>query len=1000
MDQPFNNRPKPHHINKIGMNMFVKKACALIAISLLSHLVQAQESTSKTPEFLQYTQSKWVDSIMKSLTPEERIGQLIWIRAFSNKGQEHRAEILRALEKWNIGGLVFFQGNPLEQVKLMNKFQNATKVPLIGAIDAEWGLGMRLDNTISFPFQMALGAITDNDLIYKMGKEVAHQIKRVGLHLNFAPVADVNNNPNNPVISYRSFGEDKIKVAQKSIAYMQGMQDGGLITTAKHFPGHGDTSTDSHFDLPQIDHSLNRLNDVELYPFKELIHAGISGVMVAHLNIPALDPSGRPSTLSKPIITELLKEKLDFKGLIVSDAMEMKGVTKGSQPGVVDMQAILAGNDVLELVQDVSKAISEIKNAINTGILSQKEVDHKVRKILAAKQWVGLNKYRPIPLTDLLEDINRPEALLLERKLTEASLTVLKNETDLLPLKRLDTLKIMSISIGSDTLTEFQKTLGLYTVVDHFTLPVAATADNIEAVRKKISAYNMVLIGIHDDGPRPMNTIKFSKPLTSFIASLPFEKSVVSYFKNPYSLNKLDNLEKAKGLVIAYQDSPSAQELTAQLLFGGIGASGRLPISIGKKFKAGDGIALTGGIRFKYTLPEDAGMDSKTLIRGVDSLMQQAMEAKAIPGGQLFVARNGKVVLHKAYGLKKYNDTTKVNTQDLYDLASVTKISSALPALMKLYDEEKFDLNKGFDDYLPYFKNSNKAHIPFRDILTHQARFVPFITYWTGTLRKNGSYKWNTFKKDSSARFPIKIASDMWLYRNYQKKILKATKKSPLLEKKEYKYSDLPFMLFPTLIEKITETDFVDYLNHNFYKKLGAGTLTYNPSEKFDLKRIIPTEHDFIFRHRPVHGTVHDEGAAMLGGISSNAGLFSNANDLAKLMQMYLNWGTYGGERFISEKTLTEFTQVQFPENNNHRGLGFDKPYLKYIGENSNTAKDASSTSFGHTGFTGIYAWMDPQEDLLYLFLSNRVLPTRNNTSLYKLNTRTQIQQVLYDAIN
>lgn len=981
------------------MNMFVKKTCALIVIALLSHLVQAQENAPKTPEFLQYVQSGWVDSIMRSMTPEERIGQLIWIRAFSNKGPEHRAEILRAIEKWHVGGLVFFQGDPLTQLKLMNEYQSAAKVPLIGAIDAEWGLGMRLDNTISFPFQMALGAITDNDLIYEMGKEVAYQIKRVGLHLNFAPVADVNNNPDNPVINYRSFGEDKIKVAQKSIAYMKGMQDGGLITTAKHFPGHGDTNTDSHLDLPRINHDRERLDDVELYPFKELIHAGISGVMVAHLNIPALDSSGRPSTLSKAIITDLLKERLDFKGLVVTDAMEMKGVTKGNRPGIVDMQAILAGNDVLELVQDVPKAIAEIKNAIDKGLLSQKEVDNRARKILAAKQWVGLNNYHPIPLTHLIGDINRPEALLLERRLTEASLTVLKNEADILPLKRLDTLKIMSISIGADKITEFQKTLGLYAQVDHFILPIGAAPNDIEAVRKNIPRYNMVLVGIHDDGPRPMNSIKFSEPLKSFIRSLPFKKTVVSYFKNPYSLDKLDNLENAKGLIVAYQNSRSAQDLAAQLLFGGINADGRLPVGIGKKFKAGDGIKVKGGIRFKYTLPEDADMDSKILIKGVDSLMQQAMDAKAIPGGQIFVAKNGKVVLHKAYGLQKYNDTTKVGTEDLYDLASVTKISSALPALMKLYDEGKFDLNKGFDDYLSYFKNSDKAHAPFRDILTHQAQFIPFITFWTSTLRKNGSYRWNTIKKDSSARFPLKILPDMWVHRDFKKKMFKAIKKSPLLDKKEYKYSDLPFMLFPTLIEKITATDFVDYLDSNFYDKLGAGSLTYNPLGKFDLKRIIPTEHDFIFRHRPIHGTVHDEGAAIMGGISGNAGLFSNANDLAKLMQMYLNRGTYGGERFIKESTLKEFSKVQFPDNNNHRGLGFDKPYLVYKGENSNTAKDASSESYGHTGFTGIFAWMDPKEDLLYLFLSNRVLPTRENTSLYKLNTRTQIQQVLYDAI-
>ncbi|MEZ4970342.1 MAG: glycoside hydrolase family 3 N-terminal domain-containing protein [Flavobacteriaceae bacterium] len=979
--------------------MCIKRITLSIAFSLLHHFAYTQEARPKTPEFLQYTQSTWVDSIMESLTPQERIGQLIWVAAYSNRGPEHRTEILNAIKKWNIGGLVFFQGDPVRQLTLMNEYQDVAKVPLIGAIDAEWGLGMRLDNSISFPFQMALGAIAEDTLIYEMGKEMAYQVKRVGLHLNFAPVADVNNNPDNPVISYRSFGEDKFKVAKKSIAYMQGMQDGGLITTAKHFPGHGDTNTDSHYALPQINHSLERLHNLELYPFKELINAGINGMMVAHLNIPALDPSNEPSTLSKAIITDLLQEQLHFKGLIVTDAMDMKGVTKSNPAGLVEKKAVLAGNDVLEIVPDVAKAISEIKNAIDKGVISQKLVDAKVRKILAAKQWAKLDNYHPVPLNNLLQDINNPHALLLERKLTQASLTVLKNDGDLLPLKSLDTLKIMSVSIGSDDKTKFQQTLDLYTKVTHYTLPLEPSPAEMETIRKAFPQYNLILVGVHDDSPRPRNTIKFSAPLQAFIQTLPFSKTIVSYFKNPYSIAKLNHLEYAKGLIVAYQDSNSAQDLTAQLIFGGIGANGKLPVGIGQKFKAGDGHTVKGGIRLKYTLPEEVGMDSQTLFKGVDSLMHQAISAKATPGGQLLVAKNGKVVLHKAYGQQKYNDTTKVTIADIYDLASVTKISSALPAIMKLYDEGKFDLDKGIGDYLDYFKNSNKADANFKEILAHQARFNPYITYWKNTLRKNGSYKWNTIKKDSSVRFPTKITAHMWLHRNYRKKIFKAIKKSPLLEKKEYQYSGLLFMILPAIVEKITQENFVAHLDRNFYNKLGANTLTYNPDKKFDKKQIIPTEDDFIFRHLPVHGTVHDEGAAMMGGISANAGLFSNANDLAKLMQMYLNKGSYGGERFIEENTLKEFTKVQFPENNNRRGLGFDKPNLNYSGQNGNTAKDASSESFGHTGFTGIMVWMDPKEELLYLFLSNRVLPSRENTSLYRLNTRTNIQQVLYNAI-
>ncbi len=978
------------------------KILLLIVAGLLFGInLHAQDSNIKKPEFLKYQNSKWVDSIMAGLSPDERIAQLFMIPAFSNKGADHKKEILDQIKEYKIGGLIFMQGDPKSQLELMNDYQQAAEVPLIGAIDAEWGLGMRLENTISFPYQMALGAIQGEELLYEMGVEIARQLKRTGLHINFGPVVDVNNNPLNPVINYRSFGEDKFNVSKKGIAYMEGMQSQNLLATAKHFPGHGDTDTDSHYALPQINHPFERLDDLEMYPFKELINAGIGGVMVAHLDIPALDSTGAPSTLSKPIISGILKERLGFEGLIVTDAMNMKGVAEGNEPGVVDKKAILAGNDLLEFSEDVPKAIAEIRKAIEQGLISQAEIDSRCRKILAVKQWVELDNYEPLPVKNVVRDVNNPKAIWLNRKLVEASLTLLKNENSLLPLQKLDTLKIASVSIGASKTTKFQKALNLYTGVDHFQLKRDAKAADIEEIKEKLKDYNLVVIGLHDFSIRPRNEIKLSKDLQSFISDLSLKgNTIFSLFKNPYVINNLKNIEKADVLIEAYQDTEITQELAAQLIFGGIGASGKLPVTIGNKFKAGDGLDLNvGKFRFKYTVPEDAGMNSIKLGTAIDSLMYQAIEAKATPGGVVLVARDQKVVFYKAYGLHKYSDTIKVERSDLYDLASVSKISTALPALMKLYDEGKFDLQAGIDDYLPYFRNSNKADIPFRQMLTHQARFKPWIPYWKNTLRNNGSFKWNTFKKDSSARYPVKISEELWLHRKYRNKIYKAIKKSPLEAEAKYKYSGLLFYLLPGIVERITGDDFVEYINENFYDKLGATTITYNPSEKFPMNRIVPTESDFNFRHEEIHGNVHDEGAIMMGGVSANAGIFSNANDLAKLMQMYLNMGTYGGIRFIEEATLKEFSKTQFPENGNHRALAFDKPYLEYRGEDSNTARDASADSFGHTGFTGTMVWMDPQEDLLYVFLSNRVQPTRENTRLYKLNTRTQIQQALYDSM-
>ena len=954
---------------------------------------------SVPPPFTAYERDPWVDSVMNVLTPDERVAQLMMLRAHSNKNEAHIQDLKKLIEQYKIGGLVVFQGGPGRQARLLNRLQAVANVPLLVAMDAEWGVGMRLDSTMSYPYQMTLGAIQNSQLLYQMGQQVARDLKRVGVHANFAPVVDVNNNPNNPVINFRSFGEDKNNVAAKGMAYMRGLQDELILTTAKHFPGHGDTDTDSHKALPQINHSRDRLESVEMYPFRKLIEAGVGGIMIAHLDIPALDPNGVPSTLSKPIVTNLLKDTLDFNGLVVTDAMDMKGVTRGNEPGVVDRDALLAGNDVLELTENVPKALAEIRKAVDEGLISQEEIDDRCRKMLAVKRWVGLHEYRPVPVANIVTEMNTPTGELLQRRLMQGALTVLRNENDLLPLQRLDTLRIASVSLGVTKPTAFQDMLSLYTGVKHFTLAKQVTADHVQQLKDQLKDYDLIIGGVHDDSKYPRNSVKFSAALKSYIKELASQdNAIMAIFKNPYALAKLPGIEQADGLIVAYQDNQLAEELAAQLIFGGVSASGRLPVSVGKTFELGAGLDVVGDLRLGYSLPEDVGMNSRILYGRIDSLVQEAIGAKATPGCEVLVARNRQVVMYKAYGEQVYHDTVRVERTDLYDLASISKIASALPCLMKLHSEGKFDLEASIDDYLPYFRGSNKADVPFRDILAHQARFQPWIPYWRSTRRRNGSYKWFTIKEDSSRRFPVKLTDDMYLHRNYQKKIFRAIKKSPLEDEKKYLYSGLLFYLLPTIVEELSGEDYRTYLYENFYEPLGATTLTYQPMERFPASRIVPTENDYSFRREAIHGRVHDEGAIMMGGVSANAGLFSNANDLAKLMQMYLDGGTYGGRRYVSEATVREFTRYQFPDNDNRRGLGFDKPYFERS-EDGNAAVSSSDASFGHSGFTGTFTWADPEYDLVYVFLSNRVHPTRDNTRLYQLNTRTKIQQVLYDAI-
>ncbi len=975
------------------MKKYTILAYSLLCGWLACSLAQAQN----LPPFLN-THQRWVDSVFARLTPDERIAQLIMVAAYSNRNQAHEKEITDLIQQYKIGGLVFFQGGPVRQAHLTNRFQKLSKVPLFVAMDAEWGLGMRLDSTISFPYQMTLGAIHSDTLLYQMGVEVARQCKRLGVHINFAPVVDVNNNPNNPVINFRSFGEDKENVARKSIQYMRGMQDNQILTTAKHFPGHGDTDADSHYALPLIRKSRQQLDSLELYPFRKIIEAGAGGIMVAHLSIPSLDTTrNQASTLSKPIVSNLLKKDLGFQGLAFTDAMNMQGVAKYYAPGIADVKAILAGNDVLEFTADVPKAIAEIRNAIKTGKITQAEIDVRCKKVLAAKAWTGLNMYRPIAVPQLVKDLNTPQAKLLHRKLTEASLTLLRNNQTLVPLQKLDTLKIASISIGTSSISSFQKMLGKYTTVKHFVLSTKATTEEIATVRAALKAYNLVVVGIHVPSIRPGNSYGITDHMQKAVREVTAtgKPTILCHFGNPYTLLKFD-LTRANALILGYQDNTVSQELTAQAVFGAVVATGRLPVTVSPAFSLHNGLGMNSLHRLKYTQPEEVGVSSERLEQKVDSVAQLAISQHAAPGCQVLVAKEGKVIFHKTYGYHTYENLQATQENDLYDLASVTKITTSTLALMRLTGEGKFGLDKTLADYLPEYQKSNKKHLVFRDILTHQAGLTAWIPFWKEAVKKNGKWKWHTFKADSSRRFPVKVVDKLWLHRHYSHRIFKEIRHSPVSLEKKYVYSDLSYYLYPQIVKKLTGQDFETYLKDNFYRSLGVHTLTFRPLSYFPKDQIVPTEYDSLFRKTQLLGTVHDEGAAMLNGLSGHAGLFGTANDLAKLMQMYLQMGEYGSVRYIQSPILKEWSQyndVAF----SRRGIAFDKPDPKSPGLSA--AASASPDSFGHSGFTGTFIWADPQNQLVYIFLANRVYPTRNNTKLLTLNIRTGMQQAIYEAI-
>ena len=975
----------------------------LIYLILLfsGQILFAQEHVK--PPFYQYENDPWVDSVFHSLSVEEKIGQLIMVAAFPNKGKEHREELINYIRKYKIGGIISMQGGPIRQVNLINELQANASLPLLVAMDAEWGISMRVDSCVKYPYAMALGAVEDDSLLFRLGADMAKQCKRIGVNINFAPVADVNNNPRNPVIGFRSFGDDFKNVHQKSVLIALGMQSQNVLPTLKHFPGHGDTDKDSHLALPVIAHSRERLDSVELFPFREGIKRGIGGIMTAHLSIPALDSSKVPASLSKEIIQKLLIEEMGYKGLIVSDAMNMQGIGAQAKEGNADVMALAAGNDLIEFVTDPPKTIAAIKTAIERGEINFSDINSKCRKLLMIKRWVGLNQYKPVRTANLYKDLNKSSYKMTLRDAVQKSLTVIQNKNELIPLKRLDTLRIAAVSLGSGRINSFQISLGKYKEVKNFNINKEANAETVQKTLNELKKFNLVIVGINDLGLRANNNFSLSNSqivLTKKIAEQ--HKSVFVVFGNPYVLNHLNGIEKANAIVVAYQESTEALDLAGQLVFGAFGAEGRLSMSLNKWPRSKKPIKTIALNRFKYTLPEEVGIDSTYLKRKIDSLINIGLKEKAFPGCQVFFAKNGKVFFNQSYGFHTYEKDRMVQPDDLYDFASLTKIMAPLPAIMRLYDEKKISVNKKVSDYWPDWKNSNKQNIIFSDLLSHQARLQAWIPFWRQTVDRQGQYKKGYFSRDSSSVYSLHVSKNLYALGSYSDSVYKAIRKSPLLKSKKYIYSDLGFIVFPKLIEKVSGENYENYIKKKFYNQLGASSLTYKPYLYYPAEKLVPTEMDKFFRRELLHGYVHDEGAAILGGISGNAGLFGTINDAAKVMQMYLNYGQYGGERYISETTMKEWTSRHFENNGNRRAYGFDKPYPHNNKKNLDEAYPSplsSDEGFGHTGFTGTFAWADPKNGILFLFFSNRVYPTRENNKLSQLNLRILLHQAIYQSM-
>jgi beta-N-acetylhexosaminidase len=947
----------------------------------------------------------WVDETYKSMSDTARIGQLFMIRAHSNLGEDHIQKVMNEIQTYQIGGVCFFQGTPEKQAYLTNQYQKLSKIPLFVSMDAEWGLNMRLkESTIAFPKQMMLGAIQDNNLIYRFGSAVARECKRLGVHINFAPDADVNNNPNNPVINERSFGEDKYNVAAKAYEYMKGMQDNGVMACAKHFPGHGDTDVDSHLDLPLITHDMARLTSVELMPFRVLSQQGIGSVMVSHLQVNAIDATvNTPSTLSRYTIKSLLRDSIGYQGLVFTDGMEMKGLTKFFPSGEASARAIEAGNDMLLLPESTPSAIEWIRRYMSEGRITEQDLEMSVKRILRAKYEYGLTTPQYIEPANIRSELNSYESQQLKRDLIQNALTLVRDEDKILPFGNFQPDSMATLAVGTGKWTTFQNQLNQLGLINQFNIGKSMSEEKKKSMLEYFSKKKTVIVSLHEMKQKASESFGLSADTRDFVNELAKRTQVVLVvFGNPYALKYFDDV---KNVVECYNEDKITQELAAQGLFGNFEFKGKLPVTASDRAKCGMGFSTKNKInrlRWNTDFPEEVGMDASTLAK-IDAIANELIDKGAAPSCQILVAKDGQVVYHKAFGYHTYDKTQAATTEDLYDLASITKCAATTISLMKLYEDGQVDLDQTYGNYLPILRGSNKENMRIKDVLVHQAGLPAWIPFYKNTMetafldgkkKLYPSTQW--YSNVPTDEFTIEVAKDFFMKRAYLDTMVQRIAEVPLRNSRNYFYSDLGMLLMTFVLKQITGQTLDAYAETHFYAPLSMSRTLFNPLKRFSETEITPSEEDDYFRMKQIRGHVHDMGAAMLGGVGGHAGLFSTTRDLAVLLQMLLNGGEYAGVRYLKPETIAYFTQRQ--GGSSRRGYGWD---MKELNEQKrdNMSPLASANTYGHTGFTGDAAYVDPDKHLVYIFLSNRTYPNMDNNKLINGNYRTRIQTVIYEAM-
>lgn len=988
-----------------------------IHLLLLSFVPVLSSMAQRMPNILSTREAKafaYADSVMKEMSDKEMLAQFIMPMVWPKSDAQSLKiwDDMVALKRY--GGVLFQKGDPKVQLSMINHMRKRARVPMLVSADAEWGLSMRLSHTLRYPKNIMVGAADDTALAYRYGKAVAYEMKRMGIHINFAPTIDVNNNPKNPVIGVRSFGSIPERVSALGLAFSSGLESEGVLSCAKHFPGHGNTDVDSHKGLPTINGTRATLDSVELAPFKAYIDKGLGGIMVGHLKVPALGTGARPTSIVKGVVTGLLKQEMGFGGLVVTDGLGMEGVLTDKTLSVA-VEAFKAGNHVLLASIDPAKDLQALSRALSSGEITGEEVTRRCRELLAIKWAVGAHLAQPLSPSGLYEDLTLATHKALIEEINDRAMTLVKNDEQTLPIRSLPKgAKVTLLRYGTQSCGTLLRTMRKHYEVTTFALSPNAPQQEKNNVYAQLKKYSTVIITLTSDKVKP------DAGLTALSEST---RTILVAMTSPYVLLSFERIiPHCKAVAIGYEMTEGAQRSMGDALWGGKGFEGKLPVDLSPIFRVGTGLR-TKAIRLGEGVPESVGLSSSGL-KKVDEIALEGLHKKAYPGCQILVAKDGKIVYHKAFGTKDTAHRDSVTPETLYDLASLTKAAATTPLVMIAEDRQCLSTNDPIRKYLDYLRYSDKGGVKVSDLLHHTGGMPASILFYHTLIdpksyvaplvshrRKKGyptqiarkSYARRGFKylsdmvsKDSSALYPTRFAPDMYLHVSVRDSIRAAIRDAKVsTPRKGFRYSDIDFMLLQDVLEHVQQKPIDVLFAEELAQPLGLHRLLYQPYKRFEKGEIAQGQTDHFLRHTTLRGDVDDESAAMRGGVSGNAGLYGNAESLAVLLQMLLNEGTYAGTQIIRPETVRKFTTARHPAS--PYALGFDRHRGK--GKPGPVADIAPLSTYGHTGFTGTCFWIDPEHKIIFVFLSNRGAYMRWNPTLLDLDIRPRIQEAIYKAL-